>query len=58
MLEIGRAQRTCFVTRYLRERELQREIEEGLNVVESWNAANAVIYYGKGEEIPPTGARR
>lgn len=51
MLEIGRAQRTCFVARYLRDRELQREIEEGLNVVESWNAANAVIYYGKGGEI-------
>ncbi|MFF3617493.1 Tn3 family transposase [Streptomyces sp. NPDC002580] len=51
MLEIGRAQRTCFVARYLRDRSLQREIEEGLNVVESWNAANAVIYYGKGGEI-------
>lgn len=51
MLEIGRAQRTIFVARYLRERNLQREIEEGLNVVESWNAANAVIYYGKGGEI-------
>ena len=51
MLEIGRAQRTCFVARYLRDRQLQREIEEGLNVVESWNAANAVIYYGKGGEI-------
>ncbi|MEU4494214.1 Tn3 family transposase [Streptomyces sp. NPDC023998] len=51
MLEIGRAQRTLFVARYLRDRTLQREIEEGLNVVESWNAANAVIYYGKGGEI-------
>jgi TnpA family transposase len=51
MLEIGRAQRTAFVARYLRLRDLQREIEEGLNVVESWNAANAVIYYGKGGEI-------
>lgn len=48
MLEIGRAQRTAFVARYLRDRDLQREIEEGLNVVESWNA---VIYYGKGGEI-------
>ena len=28
-----------------------REIEEGLNVVEAWNAANGVIYYGKGGEI-------
>jgi TnpA family transposase len=51
MLEIGRAQRTVFLARYLRDRDLQREIEEGLNVVESWNAANAVIYYGKGGEI-------
>jgi TnpA family transposase len=51
MLEIGRAQRTRFVARYLRDRDLQREIEEGLNVVEAWNRANAVIYYGKGGEI-------
>ncbi|MFD4975316.1 Tn3 family transposase [Streptomyces sp. NPDC058424] len=51
MLEIGRAQRTRFVALYLRDRDLQREIEEGLNVVEAWNRANAVIYYGKGGEI-------
>jgi TnpA family transposase len=51
MLEIGRAQRTVFVARYLRDRDLQREIEEGLNVVEAWNGANAVICYGRGGEI-------
>jgi TnpA family transposase len=51
MLEIGRAQRTAFVARYLRDRDLQREIEEGLNVVEAWNGANAVICYGRGGEI-------
>lgn len=51
ILEIGRAQRTRFVARYLRDRDLQCEIEEGLNVVEAWNRANAVIYYGKGGEI-------
>lgn len=51
MLEIGCAQRTCFGARYLRDRALQREIEERLNVMESWNAANAVMYYGKGGEI-------
>jgi hypothetical protein len=51
MLEIGRAQRTIFVARYLRDRDLQREIEEGLNVVESWNRANAVICYGNSGEI-------
>ena len=51
MLEIGRAQRTIFAARYLRDRNLQREIEEGLNVVEAWNGANAVICYGRGGEI-------
>jgi TnpA family transposase len=51
MLEVGRAQRTIFVARYLRSRELQREITEGLNIVEAFNGANSVIYYGKGGEI-------
>jgi TnpA family transposase len=51
MIELGRAQKTIFLCRYLRSRELQREIEEGLNVVESWNRANSVIYYGKTGEL-------
>ncbi|MFI2664103.1 Tn3 family transposase [Micromonospora carbonacea] len=51
MIEAGRAQRTVFVARYLRDRDLQREINEGLNVVESWNRANSVIFYGKGGDI-------
>ncbi|MEN3308939.1 MAG: hypothetical protein V7603_5141 [Micromonosporaceae bacterium] len=51
MIEVGRAQRTIFVARYLRERDLQREINEGLNVVESWNRANSVIFFGKGGDI-------
>jgi hypothetical protein len=33
------------------DRDLQREIEEGLNVVEAWNGANAVICFGRGGEI-------
>ena len=41
MIEVGRAQKTVFVARYLRDRDLQREITEGLNVVESWNAPTA-----------------
>lgn len=35
MIEVGRAQKTLFVARYLRDRDLQREINAGLNVVES-----------------------
>ncbi|MFG6200299.1 Tn3 family transposase [Nonomuraea sp. JJY05] len=34
-------------TRYLYDRDLQREIEEGLNVVEAWKRANSVICYGR-----------
>jgi len=51
MLELGRAQKTIFAARYLRDRDLQREIGEGLNVIESWNRANSVIFYGKGGDI-------
>jgi TnpA family transposase len=51
MLELGRAQKTIFVARYLRLREVQREVEEALNVVESWNRANTVIRYGNQGEF-------
>ena len=51
MLELGRVQKTIFAARYLRDRDLQREIGEGLNVIESWNRANSVIFYGKGGDI-------
>nr|WP_308203826.1 Tn3 family transposase [Frankia gtarii] len=51
MIEVGRAQKTILIARYLRNRDLQREINEGLNVVESWNRANSVIFYGKGGDI-------
>jgi TnpA family transposase len=51
MIELGRAQKTIFLAPYLRSRALQREIHEGLNVVESWNRANTVIFYGKGSDL-------
>ncbi len=51
MLEVGKAQKTIFVARYLRDRDLQREIQEGLNVVEGWNGANDIIFFGKSDEL-------
>jgi TnpA family transposase len=39
------------VARYLYDRDLQRQIESGLNVAEAWNRANAVICYGKSGEL-------
>ncbi|MFD8393021.1 Tn3 family transposase [Streptomyces sp. NPDC059680] len=50
MLEVGRAE-DCLRGPLLRVRDLQREIEEGLNDMESSNGANSVIAYGKGGEI-------
>ncbi|MGW5124567.1 Tn3 family transposase [Streptomyces sp. NPDC004069] len=51
MLEVGKAQKTIFVARYLRDRDLEREIQEGLNVVEGWNGANDIIFFGKSGEL-------
>jgi len=45
IIELGRAQKTAFLARYLRSRGLQREINDGLNVIESWNRANSIIFF-------------
>ena len=37
--------------RHLHSEALRREIQEGLNVIETWNGANSFILYGKGGEI-------
>jgi TnpA family transposase len=49
--ELGKAVKTAFLCDYLRLESLRREIHEGLNVIESWNAANDFILYGKGGEF-------
>ena len=47
----ARTENQSCLARYLRQRDLQREINEGLNIVESWNRANSVIFFGKGGDI-------
>lgn len=51
LAELGKAVKTIFLTNFLRSEQLRREIHEGLNTIESWNAANAFVFYGKGGEI-------
>ncbi len=51
LMELGKAVKTIFLCRYLHSEELRREIQEGLNVVESSNSVNDFIFYGKAREI-------
>ena len=51
VLELGKVRKTIFLCEYLNSEALRQEIQEGLNVVESWNSANGFIWYGKGGEI-------
>jgi TnpA family transposase len=35
----------------LHQRELQREIEEGLNIIEHWNGANDFVFFARRGEL-------
>ena len=51
LAELGKAVKTIFLCRYLSSESLRREVHEGLNTIERWNAANSFIFFGKGGEI-------
>jgi TnpA family transposase len=44
--ELGKVIKTIFLCRYLQSEALRREIHEGLNTIESWNAVNHFIFFG------------
>jgi len=49
--ELGKALKTIFLCLYLTHPELREEIHEGLNIIESWNACNEFIFFGRKSEI-------
>jgi hypothetical protein len=51
LLEVGMAEKTIFLCDYLASRETQYEVNDGLQVVENWNATSDVICYGRRGEL-------
>jgi TnpA family transposase len=47
LAELGKVEKTIYLCEYLSSLELRYEVQEGLNVVERWNAANDFLCYGR-----------
>ena len=47
LAELGKAEKTIYLCAYLSSLDLRYEVNEGLNVVERWNAANDFLCYGR-----------
>jgi TnpA family transposase len=57
LAELGKVEKAIFLCDYLPTREIQREVHEGLNVVENWNATNDFICYGRQQGELATNSR-
>jgi TnpA family transposase len=51
-VELGKAEKTLFLCRYLPDQALQEEVNAGLNVVENWNSCNDFVSFGRKADIP------
>jgi TnpA family transposase len=47
LAELGKVEKTIYLCEYLSSIDLRYEVNEGLNVVERWNAANDFLCYGR-----------
>lgn len=47
LAELGKVEKTIYLCEYLSSLALRYEVQEGLNVVERWNAANDFLCYGR-----------
>lgn len=47
LAELGKVEKTIYLCEYLSSLDLRYEVNEGLNVVERWNAANDFLCYGR-----------
>lgn len=51
LAELGKAVKAIFLCRYLAAETVRREVHEGLNTIERWNATNSFVFFGKSGEI-------